>query len=189
MIRAGEEAAQARLDRELAAARVKAETEKLKSREKTELQKKASRIADSNAFGKISITMIAAFSVLLAFADPTEPPDSPRNSKIKVLENVFTVLFTIELSIVWVAAGPLGFFGEGWNVFDFFVVGIGWLSFSDIGDRFPLACIRVARYATAPAIAVWSASLSLTLTCPRVAPLPAPSACCDRCGASTASRA
>lgn len=162
MIRAGGDAAAARVERELAAAKLKADRDKKRNLEKTKLQKMASRIADSNAFGKLSILMIAAFSIMLAFADPTEPLDSPRNSSIKVAENVFTVLFTIELSIVWVAAGPLNFFNEGWNVFDFFVVGVGWLSFSDIGERFPLACIRVARYeiATATATAVCTAAVS-----------------------------
>lgn len=152
MIRAGGEAAQARLDRELAAAQLKRDQQKKQPREKTCLQKKASRIADSDAFGKLSIALIAAFSVMLAFAAPTEPADSPRNSRIRLLENVFTVLFTVELCIVWLAAGPIHFFREGWNVFDFFVVGVGWLSFTDLADRFPLACIRVARYALAASV-------------------------------------
>lgn len=166
MIRAGGEAAQLRLDRELAEAKLKRENAQQRNHEKSALQKKFSRIADSNAFGKLSILMISAFSILLAFADPTEPLDSPRNSSVKLGENVFTVLFTIELVIVWVAAGPLDFFRGGWNVFDFFVVGVGWLSFSDLGDRFPLACIRVARYASTALRAAAASSPPLTARAP-----------------------
>jgi hypothetical protein len=147
MIRAGGEAAQLRLDRELAEANLKRIAAQKELRELGPIQKQANRIASSNAFGKISILMISAFSILLAFAEPTEPSDSPRNSNIRVAENIFTFLFTIELAITWVAAGPIQFFRGAWNSFDFFVVGVGWLAFTDIGEGFPLACIRVARCA------------------------------------------
>ena len=146
MIRAGGEAAQARMERELAEANLKRLQQQQKNlRELGPIQRQANRIASSNAFGKVSIALIAAFSILLAFAQPTEPPDTGRNASIKVAENVFTVLFTIEVCIVWVAAGPFRFFTDGWNVFDFFIVGIGWLTFTDIGQDVPLACMRVAR--------------------------------------------
>lgn len=148
MIRAGKDAAQAKLERDLIEAHKQDEKVFAKKgpQEKTEIQKYATRVAESSAFTNISIIMIAAFSILLAFAEPNEPPDSPRNTKIKRAENAFTILFTVELSITWVAAGLIQFFHEGWNVFDLVVIGIGWFAFTDIGEGFPLACIRVARY-------------------------------------------
>lgn len=143
MIRAGGAAAEARLERELQEAEEKRIREKKKLDEMGGLQRRASRLANSDTFGRLSIAAISAFSILLAFARPLEPPDSERNSSISFAENVFTIIFTVEVAIVWVAAGPIGFFRDKWNIFDFLIVGIGWLAFTPIETD--LAVLRVAR--------------------------------------------
>ncbi|GMH33671.1 hypothetical protein BSKO_01505 [Bryopsis sp. KO-2023] len=59
---------------------------------------------------------------------PAEPDDSLWNRRIVILEDIFLVLFTIELLLKLVAYGWRQFFKNAWNVLDVVVISMGWLA-------------------------------------------------------------
>jgi hypothetical protein len=46
----------------------------------------------------------------------------------EILNYGFTAIFTIEILIKITALGYRGYFGKGWNIFDFIIVAISWIT-------------------------------------------------------------
>eukprot|EP01052_Picozoa_sp_SAG31_P016159 SAG31_NODE_1061_length_10108_cov_5.521930_1_plen_378_part_00 len=81
-------------------------------------------------FNTVSVLLIVSFSILLAFTDPLQDEDSPGNQMIADAEKVFTVIFTMEVSVSWIGLGCIGFLRSAWNLLDLIVVVGGWLAFT-----------------------------------------------------------
>ena len=85
---------------------------------------RASRLAGSPAFERLILTVIVANAVVLG-AETYESVDREHGALLDTLNDVFLAVFVVEVLIRFAAAGfsPRRYFANGWNVFDFLVVG------------------------------------------------------------------
>ncbi|HMO06727.1 MAG TPA: ion transporter [Paracoccaceae bacterium] len=95
------------------------------------------RIVDDNRFHRFIISVILVNAAILGLLTFDISP-SLRNL-LEVIDNVCLVIFCAEIIMKLVALGPR-FFRDGWNVFDFVVVGIALLPATG-----PLAVLRTLR--------------------------------------------
>ena len=86
------------------------------------------RITGSNAF-KIFILLCVVVNAVLLGVDAHLGPNNPHHKAIDQWNHVFLYLFTIELVLEYLAAGPRRYFRSGWNLFDVFIVASGYLAF------------------------------------------------------------
>lgn len=99
------------------------------------------RIADSSRFQAFIMGVIVANAVTLGLG--TYDWDSQVDSLLTTLDDVFLGIFVLELAIRITAFGgrPQDFFKDGWNVFDFVVIGLAFLP----GVRDNVTLLRLAR--------------------------------------------
>jgi voltage-gated sodium channel len=89
---------------------------------------KIRRLTDSNPF-KIFILACVVVNAVLLGVDAHLGPNNPHHKTIDQWNHVFLYLFTIELVLEYLAAGPRRYFRSGWNIFDAFIVASGYLAF------------------------------------------------------------
>jgi voltage-gated sodium channel len=99
------------------------------------------RIADSPRFQAFIFAVIVANAVTLGLG--TYDFSDSVNSLIITLDDIFLGIFVVELAIRIAAYGrrPQDFFRDGWNVFDFFVIGLAFAP----GLRDNVTLLRLAR--------------------------------------------
>ncbi len=99
------------------------------------------RIADSSRFQAFIMGVIVANAVTLGLG--TYDFDAEVHSVLTTLDDVFLGIFVVELAIRITAFGsrPQDFFRDGWNVFDFVVIGLAFLP----GLRDNVTLLRLAR--------------------------------------------
>ncbi len=99
------------------------------------------RIADSNRFQMFIMGVIVANAVTLGLG--TYDFSSGVESLLTTLDDVFLGIFVVELAIRITAFGsrPQDFFKDGWNLFDFIVIGLAFLP----GIRDNVTLLRLAR--------------------------------------------
>lgn len=100
------------------------------------------RIADSQRFQLFILAVIVANAITLGLATYNSIDDS-FGTELDVLDGVFLGIFVIELTIRILAYGrrPQDFFKDGWNVFDFCVIGAVFIP----GIRENVTLLRLAR--------------------------------------------
>ena len=100
------------------------------------------RIADSPRFQGLIIGVIVANAVVLGL-ETYDSVDDEIGGLLRTLNAVFLGVFTVELSIRVLAYGrrPHDFFRNGWNVFDFVVIGVAYLPWV----RESVTLLRMAR--------------------------------------------
>ena len=99
------------------------------------------RIADSSRFQGFIMGVIVANAVTLGLG--TYDWDNQVDSLLTTLDDVFLGIFVVELAIRITAFGnrPQDFFKDGWNVFDFVVIGLAFMP----GIRDNVTLLRLAR--------------------------------------------
>jgi voltage-gated sodium channel len=100
------------------------------------------RVADSSSFQTLIIIVILLNAVVLGL-ETYDSVDESIGGLLHTLNDVFLAVFTVEIAIRVLAFGrrPRDFFGNGWNVFDFVVVGMAYLPFV----RESVTLLRLAR--------------------------------------------
>ena len=92
----------------------------------------ASSLVRNPVFDNLILACILVGSVLLAVNGPTNDSDTPLWRAICFLEFAFVVLFTFEMAAKVVLQGfcfcPDAYLKDPWNVLDFVVVIVGWLT-------------------------------------------------------------
>ncbi len=99
----------------------------------TRLCERCSRIADSGRFQGFILAVIVANAIVLGL-QTYEEIEREAGDFLLVLDGVFLGVFVVELIIRILAYGPglrgyRDFFREGWNVFDFIVIGAAFIPF------------------------------------------------------------
>ena len=100
------------------------------------------RVVDSAPFAALVLVVIVANAVVLGFQ--TYPSVAREHGQLlELLNEAFLVFFVAELALRVAAYGrrPQDFFGSGWNVFDFVVVGAAFVP----GVRDSSTLLRLAR--------------------------------------------
>ena len=86
-------------------------------------------IISNNVFDGISISVIVANSITLALEDPTDPEP---NQFSKVSDDVFQILYTIEMCLkifgMGFICGKHSYLRDSWNILDFIIVMSGYVS-------------------------------------------------------------
>ena len=89
-------------------------------------------------FDRIVLLLILANSGALAAEDPLAEESNPI---LELMELIFNILFTAEMTIKMIALGVLGegrYLSDPWNKMDAFVVAMGWLP-SVLGESVQVA--------------------------------------------------
>ena len=86
------------------------------------------RITGSNIFKIFILLCVVANAILLGY-DAHHGPTHPHHKIVDQWNHYFLYLFTVELILEFLAAGPRRYFRDGWNFFDFFIVASGYLAF------------------------------------------------------------
>ncbi|HEY8467343.1 MAG TPA: ion transporter [Solirubrobacterales bacterium] len=99
------------------------------------------RIADSGLFQGFILLVIVLNAIALGVQTYDISPGL--NSALTTIDDVFLAIFTVEIAIRVVAFGraPWDFFRDGWNLFDFVVVGVAYVPFL----RENITMLRVVR--------------------------------------------
>ena len=106
-------------------------------------------ICDSKPFTAFIVSLILANTITLALDSPSASQEL--KDVLEIFELVFLILFTIEMILKMLAFGffgkePRGYFRNGWNWLDFFIVVLGWFTFAlDRGNVSALRAMRVFR--------------------------------------------
>jgi Ion transport protein len=108
----------------------------------------ALRVASHTKFDLTILTIIMINSIFMAMDNPTSDDDSELAGVLRIADNVFTVLYTIEMLIKVVANGFLigknAYCKSGWNLIDLTVVVTGWIAFGSSSSS-DFGTIRVIR--------------------------------------------
>ena len=92
------------------------------------------RIIDSKWFERAVLLVILLNTIALALYNPIAPNDSFPNNVLDFVENIFTLLFAIEMLLKMFGLGvilhPHAYLRDGWNVMDFTIVMLGFLDMS-----------------------------------------------------------
>jgi voltage-dependent calcium channel T type alpha-1G len=80
---------------------------------------------------------------VIAVAAETDDMSAHMQSTLNTIQLVCLIFFTVEMVLKWVAAGPY-YFTIYWNLFDFIIVALGWVSYGLPAVSF-LAFLRVFR--------------------------------------------
>jgi voltage-gated sodium channel len=95
------------------------------------LSERCERIADSTRFQGFIVAVILANAIVLGL-QTYEEIDRDAGELLVTLDGIFLGIFVVEILIRILACGPTlrgyaGFFRQGWNVFDFVVIGAAFL--------------------------------------------------------------
>lgn len=86
-----------------------------------------------------------ANSIVLAAEDPA----AEKNTFLETLDYAFLTIFSIEMVLKIIAMGfvmrPYSYLRDPWNILDFLVVILGWLTVFDLGGGSNVNSIRVVR--------------------------------------------
>jgi len=116
----------------------------------------AKRIIESHwfTFTVAAAIMLNVMTMTLQVDMAASPGHEATDGMWDIIDNIFLVFFTVEIVLRLTAVGCFGFFckesdDQGWNLFDFFVVGTCWMinlteSVSFTGDKF-IKLLRSAR--------------------------------------------
>lgn len=75
---------------------------------------------------------------------------NPYSERIEQLNQIFLLIFTVELALEFLAQGPRRFFGSGWNWFDMIVIGLSYVAVNPaISALRALRVVRVFRLVSA----------------------------------------
>ena len=85
-------------------------------------------LTDNHPFKWFIFTCIFANSILIGY-DANYGPTNPYHLQIEHWNTYFLYVFTAELMLEFLAAGPKRYVREGWNLFDCIVVAAGWMAF------------------------------------------------------------
>ncbi len=99
-------------------------------------------VTGSGAFKGFILLCVVANAVVLGY-DAHMGPGHAQHHLVEQINHYFLYLFTVELALEFLAAGPRRYFRDGWNVFDFLIVGAGYLAF--IPDVTALRALRALR--------------------------------------------
>ena len=121
--------------------------------EKNKLRRALVWLVKWNWFENFIILCIVANSILLALKDYSDyyksDFDAQWNNTIDQIDNVFTYIFIAECIFKILALGLYShnnsYLREGWNVMDFFIVGISLLSVLNLGNNDELKALRTMR--------------------------------------------
>ena len=98
------------------------------------------------------IIMILVTTIMSAFDSPLVDPNSERQKTLEVINNVITMLFTLEailktVTLGFVSNGPTSYLQSPWNCLDFFVVILSIIDFiaQAAGSVSAIKTLRVAR--------------------------------------------
>ena len=114
------------------------------------LRRAALGVVSSAWFDNIITLVIAANCAVLAAYDPSKPDSAPQNQASENSEAYFLAAFTIEMVLRVLADGfalhPGSYLRDAWNVLDFIVVVIGYLSLANLGAGLgPVRTVRLLR--------------------------------------------
>jgi hypothetical protein len=115
------------------------------------VRKTCAKVVYSKGFRNIIIALILVNCVFMSFDDPLDvDPNSRRNKILSTAEPVFTALFTVEMILKVITMGFLfqknSYLRDGWNLLDFFVVCLGYLSLiPGVSNLSSLRTFRVLR--------------------------------------------
>lgn len=84
-------------------------------------------LTDNFVFKNFILLCIILNSIALGY-DAHYGPNNPYHAYIDELDNIFLYIFTAELLLEFLAAGPARYVRNGWNLFDCFIVGISYMS-------------------------------------------------------------
>lgn len=85
----------------------------------TRFRKRCNAFVEYPAFDRFILLLIALNCITLAMERPSIPPDSAERYFLAVSNDLFTVLFLIEMSLKVVAQGGFAqYFESGWNIMD-----------------------------------------------------------------------
>jgi voltage-gated sodium channel len=84
-------------------------------------------LTDNFVFKNFILLCIILNSIALGY-DAHYGPNNPYHAYIDELDNIFLYIFTAELFLEFLAAGPARYVRNGWNLFDCFIVGISYMS-------------------------------------------------------------
>lgn len=84
-------------------------------------------LTDNFVFKNFILVCIIINSVALGY-DAHYGPNNPYHAFIDELDNIFLYVFTAELVLEFLAAGPSRYVRNGWNLFDCFIVGVSYMS-------------------------------------------------------------
>jgi voltage-gated sodium channel len=92
------------------------------------LARRCARLVDARSFQYVIVGLILANAVVLGL-ETFEAVEQNYADLLTVLNDVFLGLFTVELALRILAYGrrPQDFFKDGWNVFDFVIIGAAYL--------------------------------------------------------------
>jgi len=76
------------------------------------------------AFEWMILALIFASSITLCFEDIYLDEKPTLKEALFVLNNIFTVIFTIEMILKWLAFGLWGYFTNAWTILDAFIVAV-----------------------------------------------------------------
>ncbi|KAG5468132.1 hypothetical protein LSCM1_02105 [Leishmania martiniquensis] len=123
------------------------------------VRRKVSAVVGSTWFEIAVLCVIYAASICLAFYSPADGNrdfggsyDSSKYQVLHVLDDIFSVIFAVEMVLRWISMGvvlPIGraYFWHLWNIFDFFIVIISLVSWGkpDVYLRYlkALRCFRI----------------------------------------------
>jgi voltage-gated sodium channel len=85
------------------------------------------RITESGVFKFLILACIVVNSLMLGY-DAHFGPSNQFRDEISFWDDIFLYIFTLELAVEFVAQGPRRWAHNGWNWFDFVIIGASWLS-------------------------------------------------------------
>jgi len=112
------------------------------------IQKPAIKLTKWKPFNTSILILILLNCLSLSLYEPDKAEDEGRNVILNYLDKVFTVLFTIEMLVKWVARGLGPYFQDGWNNLDFLCVVVGLMTFipgAALGNFSGLRSVRALR--------------------------------------------
>jgi voltage-gated sodium channel len=91
------------------------------------LQSALEAITESKLFKFFIFACIVANALMLGY-DAHVGPDNPLSGQFALWDDIFLCIFTVELLLEFFAQGWRRWTRDGWNWFDFVIVGASWLS-------------------------------------------------------------
>lgn len=85
------------------------------------------QLTESRSF-KIFIFACIVINALMLGYDANVGAANPYRLQIELWNEIFLCIFTLELAFEFMAAGPRAWSKNGWNWFDFVIVGLSWVS-------------------------------------------------------------
>ena len=108
-------------------------------------------IIESSFFDPFILLTIMCNCATMAWASPLDPPGTPKEALLAVLEWVYLIIFTFELVMKILAYGFVGhkhsYLRDAWCQLDFVVVSLAWMPilFPNMGDVSAIRSVRALR--------------------------------------------